>query len=325
MPFDPCHPHAMPDYKQIVEKTLALFAVYTGATLSFFFKDFLFSKQNLATYHGLGWLSYWGTWCSLAVVALLLRYIVGSAAHLNYVYVAKTAVTGGNTVTTPPKSDNLCLLFVDLFVPDRLWHPGAAADAEHRQRRHLDVARHLFHCRRLRLVGARPAAIDEPADPGDMDRCRYRSNRRHATRALLRSGRTRTGYYLRPRLSGLPVPGSLFRRSLYELSAAAGRLRFGIEGVRSRHRGAEEKTGAGRLTTSATNEPARVFLATMPGGARDAASRGRARALRAKVAPWKLRKTTLNLASRCGLLPRRRMFGRLRKSDILAWRSSSAG
>jgi hypothetical protein len=115
MPFDPCHPHATPDYRQIVEKTLALFAIYTGATLSFFFKDFLFSKQNLAAYHGLDWLSYWGTWCSLAVVALLLRYIVGSAAHLNYAYVGKAAISGSNAAPTAAKSNNFCLLFIDLL------------------------------------------------------------------------------------------------------------------------------------------------------------------------------------------------------------------
>jgi len=115
MPCDPCHPHETPDYRQIVDRTIALFSVYTGATLSFFVKDFLFSDKNIQTYHGLDWLSYWGTWCSLAVVALLLRYIIGSAAHLNYTYVAKTKVISGNTVTTAPKSANLCQLFIDLL------------------------------------------------------------------------------------------------------------------------------------------------------------------------------------------------------------------
>jgi hypothetical protein len=114
MPCDLCRPHTDPDYKQIVEKSLALFAIYTGATLTFFVKDFLFSDKNLQAYHGLTWLTYWGSWCSLAVVALLLRYIVGSAAHLNHTYVAKTEVVGGATVTTAPRSNNLCLLFVDL-------------------------------------------------------------------------------------------------------------------------------------------------------------------------------------------------------------------
>jgi hypothetical protein len=114
MPCNLCQPHQTPDYKQIVEKTLALFGVYTGATLTFFIKDFLFSDKNLQTYHDLTWLTYWGTWGSLAVIALLLRYIVGSAAHLNYTYVAKTSVADGNTATTGPLSKNLCLLFIDL-------------------------------------------------------------------------------------------------------------------------------------------------------------------------------------------------------------------
>ena len=48
-----CTPHDRPDLKQIVDRTMALFAVYTGATLSFFVKDFLFSDKNLDKYTGL--------------------------------------------------------------------------------------------------------------------------------------------------------------------------------------------------------------------------------------------------------------------------------
>jgi hypothetical protein len=42
-----CRPHDRPDLKQIVDRTMALFAVYTGATLSFFVKDFLFSDAPI--------------------------------------------------------------------------------------------------------------------------------------------------------------------------------------------------------------------------------------------------------------------------------------
>jgi hypothetical protein len=34
-------PGAEPDFKQIVDKSLVLFGVFTGATLSFYVKDFL--------------------------------------------------------------------------------------------------------------------------------------------------------------------------------------------------------------------------------------------------------------------------------------------
>lgn len=43
---DILQPSATPDFKQIVEKTLAVFAVFTGATLTFYVKDFLFSEPN---------------------------------------------------------------------------------------------------------------------------------------------------------------------------------------------------------------------------------------------------------------------------------------
>jgi len=121
-----CQPTGSPNFTQIVDKTIALFAIYTGATLSFFVKDFLFSDNNLKTIHGLyGWSHYWGSWVVLAVVALLLRYIVGSAAHLNHTYIPKqkisTVTINGNEITrivtddTTYKSKSLCLLFVDLL------------------------------------------------------------------------------------------------------------------------------------------------------------------------------------------------------------------
>jgi len=116
-----CSPNDNPDLKQIVDRTIALFAVYTGATLSFFVKDFLFSDENLEKYVGLtDWLHYWGFWISLAVVALLLRYIVGSASHLNYVYIAKTTqkINPENKIVTDTqvlRSTNICWLFVDIL------------------------------------------------------------------------------------------------------------------------------------------------------------------------------------------------------------------
>jgi hypothetical protein len=57
-------------------------------------------------------LFYWGLWATLAVIALLLRYVVGSATHLSYTYVTKIAVKEGGHA---PESNNLCLLFVDIL------------------------------------------------------------------------------------------------------------------------------------------------------------------------------------------------------------------
>jgi len=39
--------NAEPDFKQIVEKSLALFGVFTGATLSFYVKDFLLMDKDV--------------------------------------------------------------------------------------------------------------------------------------------------------------------------------------------------------------------------------------------------------------------------------------
>jgi hypothetical protein len=40
-----CDWNVKPDFKQIVEKSLALFGVFTGVTLSFYIKDFLFGNN----------------------------------------------------------------------------------------------------------------------------------------------------------------------------------------------------------------------------------------------------------------------------------------
>jgi hypothetical protein len=84
-----CNTTAEPDFKQIVEKSLMLFGVFTGATLSFYIKDFLFAaEKDLPP----GFMNFpmWSKACvAAAAIALLLRYIVGSAAHLNARYVPK--------------------------------------------------------------------------------------------------------------------------------------------------------------------------------------------------------------------------------------------
>jgi hypothetical protein len=134
MPTTRCSPNEKPDFKLIVDRAVAVFGVYTGATLSFYVKDFLFSPKNLAHFHGIwDWATYWGSWAVIAVVALLLRYIIGSAVHLNRTYVPKeTQTVQGNFVIAPPdantrqvnltvsvekayQSTSLCWLFVDIL------------------------------------------------------------------------------------------------------------------------------------------------------------------------------------------------------------------
>jgi hypothetical protein len=86
-----CNPDAEPDFKQIVEKSLALFGVFTGATLSFYVKDFLLADKDLAGFNDF---SLWARACLVAtVIALFLRYIVGSASHLHATYVPKVTMS----------------------------------------------------------------------------------------------------------------------------------------------------------------------------------------------------------------------------------------
>ncbi len=118
------------DYKQIVEKSISLFAVFTGATLSFYIGDFLFAKQLPDEFMAF---PFWSRACLVAaVIALLLRYIVGSAVHLNLMYVPKVTPTfeevveddaAGNPVrhfvlSEPNQNESkpLWRLFFDLIV-----------------------------------------------------------------------------------------------------------------------------------------------------------------------------------------------------------------
>lgn len=80
-----------PDFTPIVDKAITLFAVYTGATLTFFVKGFLFSEKNFNDFDSLSeWIENWQLYATIAVAALLLRYIIGSAAHLRHTYIPKT-------------------------------------------------------------------------------------------------------------------------------------------------------------------------------------------------------------------------------------------
>jgi hypothetical protein len=110
-----CDCGATPDFKQIVEKSLALFGVFTGVTLSFYIKDFLFGDNIPIGFLDFAWFDR--VLISASVIALLLRYIVGSAVHLNATYVAKVTTRIVNNVLVEekqPKSENLGWLFLDI-------------------------------------------------------------------------------------------------------------------------------------------------------------------------------------------------------------------
>jgi hypothetical protein len=117
-----CDWNAKPDFKQIVEKSLALFGVFTGVTLSFYIKDFLFGDKIPDGFKDFSVPSR--VLISASVIALLLRYIVGSAVHLNATYVAKVTTTiernpnGADVLveTKEPKSESLGWLFFDIIM-----------------------------------------------------------------------------------------------------------------------------------------------------------------------------------------------------------------
>ena len=99
---------AEPNFKQIVDKSLDLFAVFTGVPLAFFVKDFLFEN----TKPGFAALSFPSrAFVAAAVIALLLRFIVGSAAHLNSRYKPQKPAAGGAKVVQLP---SLGWLFCDI-------------------------------------------------------------------------------------------------------------------------------------------------------------------------------------------------------------------
>lgn len=86
-----------PNFDNSVKVILATFTVFTGLTLT------RFLTPNPAPVD-IGDFSDWHWWGFFALVALLLRYIIGSAIHLNHTY-------GGD----PPRSIHVFLLFKDLM------------------------------------------------------------------------------------------------------------------------------------------------------------------------------------------------------------------
>jgi len=86
-----------PNFDDVVKVILATFTVFTGLTLT----RFLTANPTMVD---LGDLGNWHWWGFFALVALLLRYIIGSAIHLNRTYVGD-----------PPRSTHVALLFKDLM------------------------------------------------------------------------------------------------------------------------------------------------------------------------------------------------------------------
>jgi hypothetical protein len=100
------------DFEQIVKVVLATFAVFTGFVFSGYLKDDL----KLADFAGwLGWIVWfadWHFWAFVALMMLLLRYIMGSAVHLNFMYVPYKKDDGS---MAPSRSQSRLLLFKDLM------------------------------------------------------------------------------------------------------------------------------------------------------------------------------------------------------------------
>jgi hypothetical protein len=93
-----------PNFDQAIKVILATFTVFTGLALTLFLAPpnktagLKIPPIEIDAIHG------WRWWAFFALVALLLRYIIGSAIHLNYVY-------GGEA----PRSNSVGLLFKDLM------------------------------------------------------------------------------------------------------------------------------------------------------------------------------------------------------------------
>jgi hypothetical protein len=99
-------PRKAPDFEQIVRVVMSTFTVFTGFVFSGYLKDeFVLSD-------GEGWFGWldpekWRLWGFFALMALLLRYIMGSGVHLNFMYVPVKPAT-------EPRSQSSVLLFKDL-------------------------------------------------------------------------------------------------------------------------------------------------------------------------------------------------------------------
>jgi hypothetical protein len=108
-PATPATRRMPPDFEQVVKTVLATFAVFTGLTISNYVKDTIFTVDHLRAYSGWqDWAGDWQCWAFAALVCLLLRYLIGSAIHLNHVYVTPKG-------KDEPRSFSVLLLFKDVI------------------------------------------------------------------------------------------------------------------------------------------------------------------------------------------------------------------
>src|SRR6266404_482444 len=121
----------MPDFENVVKAVISTFAVFVGFTINMYL-----NKAEVEDWRN------WRFYAFIALATLLLRYIIGSAVHLNYAYVQKITVGG----ITRQRSRSVALLFKDIcflvifgviavhtskansfdgFVAGTLWFVGA--------------------------------------------------------------------------------------------------------------------------------------------------------------------------------------------------------
>lgn len=96
-----------PDFDLVVKTVLATFAVFTGYVYSTSLKT-LDLGETSGVFGWTAWFCKPSLWAVLALMALLLRYIIGSAIHLTYMYVPPEK-------GKPSRSKLIILLFKDLL------------------------------------------------------------------------------------------------------------------------------------------------------------------------------------------------------------------
>jgi hypothetical protein len=89
----------MPGFENVVKVVISTFAVFVGFTLTTYL-----NKPEVEDWR------HWRFYAFIALTTLLLRYIIGSAVHLNHVYVQKITVRG----VTRQRSRSAVLLFKDI-------------------------------------------------------------------------------------------------------------------------------------------------------------------------------------------------------------------
>lgn len=98
------------DFEQFVKAVLATFAVFTGFVFSSYLRDDLVLAEFKGWFGWVVWFGEWRFWGLFALMALLLRYIMGSAVHLTFMYVP--VKTNGQPARS--RSESVVLLFKDL-------------------------------------------------------------------------------------------------------------------------------------------------------------------------------------------------------------------